>query len=348
MPFIAIVFTAIIMAPILEEIFFRYSIKLNKRFQFVAIVVLAGASYLSSKSIAATVFVVLMTGLLFLFRKKDRIFYNGIAVLSSAIFALYHASNFNGNNILNLLFGMIYIMGVGNILMIIRIRYGLIFSIVTHAFYNAIIIVPPHIFAPDYNYSDENVELHLHRSTISEQFYIDKNDDDFQALTFDRIMNRYISSEHNRFYYIPNGSVRYNGYVKGKQLSFNEIATILEYTIDSAEIEKPGYRVYYNPDEKLEKKCKYFTNEVYEKKIVKGMDMTPIKGNVEDFLWIIAESSKTPLEIDLPENIKSAEVEYIYYSNWNFEKNVSYLLSKNDLGIRLESKDIVSKEIYLN
>nr|MBC7612007.1 CPBP family intramembrane metalloprotease [Pseudopedobacter sp.] len=146
------VFIIVILAPIFEEIFFRSLLRFTKQ-NFILFS--ASITFIIAYEIfkSRIIFVIILTFILFSFvffvksyslknvalfiNSRFKYFFYG----SSLIFGLLHASNYEGNLYLILLFSFILggrqIIG-GFILGFIRMNYGLVYSILFHITLNAI------------------------------------------------------------------------------------------------------------------------------------------------------------------------------------------------------------------
>lgn len=150
--FITIFFLAAIIAPLAEELAYRFFLSTNHKIFTSGLLILGAYTYLSQAfsipgliiALATLIFVTVFSTLKK--EKRDIVlkkYFRAITVISLVIFAAIHLSNYQNLHTIWYLSPLLVATQFfsGGVYAMMRLRYGFEYSIITHALYNGVIIV---------------------------------------------------------------------------------------------------------------------------------------------------------------------------------------------------------------
>lgn len=139
-----VIILAIIVAPFLEEVIFRYHLNLKKNAIIISLIL--SVMVISEYWYLVVSFMVYLVYLYFRVNKDMPISIKWAVFISSFFFALVHMGNFKDFDFLSNFYWIPLLVAVqffiGLILSFIRLHYGLTMAIIFHATYNAILVIP--------------------------------------------------------------------------------------------------------------------------------------------------------------------------------------------------------------
>jgi hypothetical protein len=339
LPTLYLVIQMAVLMPIIEEYIFRYSIVKSKSWQIITSILLITIVGSLNFNYLLITFLVLFLIVTLYFRKKDFIFSNLMIYFSSLCFAFSHLQNFESASSLSILSPLILIFGLGLILISIRIKYGIFYSILVHILYNSLLISLSFCSAQsEITINDESLYVNISReSMFSPQMggSILRSGDTLLVnnMPIHRIIDNNAPRKINSFYDIPINIIKYSGKILVKKQNFNSFVNSFGFNIDSLVIQQNGYKLTVDFSFQNDMTENLDTNRICKRSIV-GSSL----GGV---IKTISNELNTPIEInDFQSNILRQKIDISYYKNLTFIQNIALINNKHNLNISAKEKKI--------
>lgn len=143
-----LVLFAVLLAPIIEEMIFRYHLRMSQQTIFISL--LLALLLVADMRALIIVFIGYLLFLMYRLRIEKPLPLPFVVYISNSFFALVHLSNFENFDLFTqfywipLLIGVQFIIGL--LFCFIRVHYGIKFAIIFHALYNGIVAAPIFLF----------------------------------------------------------------------------------------------------------------------------------------------------------------------------------------------------------
>lgn len=141
----------IILAPLIEEIIFRYHLSLNKKAIMWSLI--ASVLMISQLWVIGAGLMIYLLILWILAMQKKALSLHLVVYISAFFFGIVHLSNYRDFDFFSNFYWIPFLVmiqfGLGLLLSFIRLHYGLLRAILFHAVYNAVLAVPAVLFGVD-------------------------------------------------------------------------------------------------------------------------------------------------------------------------------------------------------
>jgi|TARA_B110000902_G_C14220453_1_gene554925 hypothetical protein len=346
LPTLYLVVLATVLMPIIEEYIFRYSIVKSKFWQIITSILLIVIVSSLNFNYLLIISLVLFLIVTFYFRKKDLIFSNLMIYFSSLCFAFSHLQNLESTSSLSIISPIIVIFGLGLILISIRIRYGIFYSILVHILYNSVLISLSFWFAQsEITINNKSLYVNISReSMFSRQMgsSILQSGDTLliNNMPIHRIVKNNAPRKINSFYDIPTSIIKYSGKILIKKNDFKSFISSFGFNMDSTVFEKDGYKLTVDSNFQNSITKNLDTNRIYKRSLV-GSSL----GGV---IKTISNELNTPIDItNFPLINLQIKINISYYSNLSFEQNILLINSKHNLNLGIKNKKIKCVNYYI-
>ncbi len=234
-------------APLLEESVFRYGIRFRKVGFYVYLLLMLALAGFSSGSITISVILVLLSGFIAYRKEKKQCYLNFLILFSSLAFALAHISNSGNITLYVKICYLSNLFSIGLILMLIRLRWGLIFSILAHSVWNFSAVMMMFTLPPKtIDCQTENLNIHLEKNAIFKNsngsyFNVFKDTLKVKNVRPSKIVKHYFDRHYLKIFIESFEFVNYSGYVVEDSLSLSELSQQLGFDLDTITVNTIHY-----------------------------------------------------------------------------------------------------------
>lgn len=325
-------------APLIEELIFRYGLIFNKVYIYYSIVVLA---VLLLNWRFFMIFVILAT-IVFYLKINESL---KLIFVGSLAFAIIHLNNFYQINGF-ILFYLIFLFGMSLVMSYLRIKKGILFSIGLHALYNFLILYANYVGSPkNLSYENQEIKVDINRTDFFSSEYpiltLDNNSIVFKSKRVKDILESLSKQNSNEFHYYPQ-SILYDGNVLFK----NEIIEplnpqFLGYDTTNTIKRTLGYSIKIgNPI--IAKSEKINNDEEFIHK-VQSQNTSGLKNTFKGVINRLSNDFKVPIEFENLDHhiLNDSEHHFILYKKEkSFEENIALLSMQIGYEITIQEKEI--------
>jgi membrane protease YdiL (CAAX protease family) len=332
----------VIIVPIIEEYIFRFFIKSSNKLFLILLGILP--FLLIDILIYIPVFILFFSFILFK-KKNEKVIFR--IFISSLVFSLVHIGNYSFyNNNYYIILPLLILFGLGNILALIRLKFGIVYSIFAHSLYNFLLLSLIYFSADNkILFSNKDYEINLTKNLFEKKQIGELILDgigNFSFTTSELIEYKLrTNSNKNYFYLIEKSLIPYSGTFNTEKLLVADVIELLSYKVDTISEMKKGYVVDYTPNRirEMNLSLKIDSNDFMNKRTIIGY-------NLKQIINQISKETNTPLIVNFKDTLLSNKIKLTYFKNLNFKENIQLLNYNNSLNFSLKDT-LLSTKILL-
>jgi|TARA_B110000114_G_C15039335_1_gene376329 hypothetical protein len=343
-PFFFFILQIVVIAPILEEYTYRYFITTKRKYHkffFASLIVVVG---FVTKNLYITSFIIIISYLAFYYRNDKKKYFTLLIFVSSISFSFSHIQNIFSSSTIALFSVILTLFGLGLLLMIVRIKYGILYSISLHMIYNGLIFLSIYYSSPnEINIDNENYSIELKRENILDFEFgtkINSNNQksEIKGASISEILKSISPNRTNKFYHFENNLLKYNGSVRIKNGNFLSLISELNLSIDSVTSEKEGYYLTLDTTKIDLSENKLTKDEAFECRAINSLN---------NIIQTLSSNSNIPINIELDSIYLDEIFDLTYYSNFSINDNLQLLNSQHNLNISCDIRKIMVTDYYI-
>lgn len=344
LPSIYLIIQVVIIMPILEEFIYRFY-KIKSNYLVLNAILLIIIVWLLNKNIIILISLLLFAILLFYHKKNNKIFFKLMIYFSSICFAISHLQNFTSQSIYSYSSPFLILFGLGLIFMAIRVKFGILYSIITHIVYNLFLIYFSFLNSEsEIKFNNESYFIELEKENflsnkmgsstlLSEDTLLINN------TPINKIIEQKTPINTNTFYHIEPSIFKYSGKILIKESNFNSLLNLFKYKMDSTIEIKEGISLSITNDIQ-DISSSFDSTQIFKRRLV-GFSLSGI-------LKTISNELKTPIEIkNVKPKILNQKINVTYFSNLTFEQNIKLINKKHNLKLKITPKKITYITYYI-